>query len=67
MFRLNPRDKEAVRELFKESYVFRRNYLFVLNTNNEDVSDQIKRDIKKRKHEIIKRRYAWWLNKKNKS
>ena len=58
MFRLNPRDKEAVRELFKESYVFRRNYLFVLNTNNEDVSDQIKRDIKKRKHEIIKRRYA---------
>lgn len=58
MFRLNPRDKEAVRELFKESYAFRRNYLFVLNTNNEDVSDQIKRDINKKKYEIIKRRYA---------
>lgn len=58
MFRLNPRDKEAVRELFKESYVFRRNYLFALNTNNIDMQEQILRDINNKKYEIVKRRYA---------
>lgn len=58
MFKVNPLEKEAIKELFKDP-VFKRNYLFVLNTNNEDVSDQIKRDIEKQKHEIIKkRRYA---------
>ena len=57
MFKVNPLEKEAIKELFKDP-VFKRNYLFVLNTNNEDVLNQRKRDIKKRKHEIIKRRYA---------
>lgn len=57
MFKVNSLEKEAIKELFKDP-VFKRNYLFVLNTNNEDVLNQIKRDIKKRKHEIIKRRYA---------
>lgn len=57
MFKINPLEKEAIKELFKDP-VFKRNYLFVLNTNNEDVSNQIKRDINKKKYEIIKRRYA---------
>lgn len=57
MFRLNPRDKEAVRELFKESYAFRRNYLFVLNTNSIDMQEQIMKDIYKKKYEMVKRRY----------
>ena len=39
MFKVNPLEKEAIKELFKDP-VFKRNYLFVLNTNNEDVSNQ---------------------------
>lgn len=57
MFRLNPKDKEAVKELFKENYVFRRNYLFVLNTNNIDMQEQIMKDIYNKKYEMVKRRY----------